>query len=137
MLRNIEYISVYNFRDLIEFLKLNLNRDGFCSSDVGTLKHDSGHGSFFYEPYNSLFKSICLVHENNKVIGISLIGDFQLTISDLITLYGNYREYYSNRDCQYFYFFNEVEMDPLITIRSSMALSIESKIQILNFTWQR
>lgn len=135
MLREISQISNQNLLHLILYLESRMNEDNFSSTEVGTLKHDNGVGSTFYEPYNKLFKSIAIVRSKGKVTGISLIGDFRLSISDIIKQFGNYREHHSLRDKMFFYFFNEDVKKPVITIRSSDALTIDDEVKIIDFDW--
>lgn len=137
MLKTITQIGKSNIQELIDFLNESKDKVDFVSENVGVLRLDNEYGSKFYDPFNSLFNTICLFSENDHVNYVSLIGFFEISMKELVDLYGDYRLHFSSRDELFFYFFNEQsETHPTISVTSSNELFPDSKIKNLQFRWK-
>ncbi len=77
------------------------------NSILGTIRSNNGYGTNFIEPRNKNFSSMYLHVDNNESISVGLTGSFDLRFSDLVLLFGKYREVYVPYDDHYMYFFNE------------------------------
>ena len=134
MLKELQQIEKNNIIELISFLERSLQDKSFINDNIGLLKIDNGFGTTFYSPINPLFRSISLNQVDNKIVGIELIGDFNISINELEVLFGEYREQFSSRDEMYFYFFNEYSQ-PQIMIRASQQLNQSDRVKIISFKW--
>lgn len=134
MLKELQQIEKNNIVEIISFLERNLQDESFIKENIGLLKIDNGFGTTFYSPFNPLFRSISLNQVDNKIVGIELIGDFNISINELELLFGEHRQQLSSRDEMYFYFFNEYSQ-PQIMIRASQQLNHNDRVKIINFKW--
>lgn len=107
LINEIETLNRDNLIAVCKYLHGYKGNWELLSSVLGSVSFNNGYGTNFIEPINKNFSSMYMHIYTNGSASVGLIGSFELRFSDLVSLFGEYRNVYVPYDDHFMYFFNE------------------------------
>ncbi|QNR25490.1 hypothetical protein [Croceimicrobium hydrocarbonivorans] len=141
MINQLKSLDIHTLPQLLKFVTEHRDLSFWKTGNrLGSMKASNGFGTVYYDSGNALFSVIGINSTNEIIDRFFLSGNFDLTYTDLVDLFGKPREAYSSYDDEYQNFFNEENDSPwVVSCRTEKSIISQAGILIhnLQFSWKQ